>query len=74
MSGYERAPSASHSLGRNSISVPFVIAASVLAGVGLLLVLLWLITFNWLYFPGVALVLAGGLMLFDRRAGSDRAE
>ena len=57
----------------NSISVPFVILASVLMGVGLMLTFVWLITFNWLLFPGILVVVAGALMILDPRMGSDHA-
>ncbi|MCI4369360.1 MAG: hypothetical protein L3K09_07360 [Thermoplasmata archaeon] len=57
----------------NSISVPFVIAAAVLIGVGLFAMAAFLITFTWLYFLGILPVLAGALLLFDPRSGSDRS-
>ena len=57
----------------NTISVPFVILACVLMGVGLLMTLVWLITFNWLLFPGVGLVVIGALMTLSPRMGSDHA-
>jgi hypothetical protein len=57
----------------NTISIPFVLLASVLMGIGLLLTLVWLITFNWLLFPGVGLVVIGALMTLSPRMGSDHA-
>jgi uncharacterized membrane protein HdeD (DUF308 family) len=75
MSGYGSSRHGASPPARNSISVPFVIVAAILAGVGLFLLLTWLITsFDWVYFIGVAPLVAGALMLFDRRAGSDSAE
>ncbi|MCI4347355.1 MAG: hypothetical protein L3J97_01885 [Thermoplasmata archaeon] len=59
---------------RNSISIPYVVGASVLAGLGLLALQLWIITFEWIYFLGVLPVLFGALMLFHRYAGSNSAE
>ncbi|MCI4370393.1 MAG: hypothetical protein L3J81_03580 [Thermoplasmata archaeon] len=57
----------------NTISIPFVLLASVLMGVGLLLTLVWLITFNWLLFPGVGVVVVGALMVLSPKMGSDHA-
>jgi hypothetical protein len=57
----------------NSISLPWVLLASILMGIGVLLIVLWIVTFNFLYFTGVFVVLAGFLMVFDPRMGSDRA-
>jgi membrane-bound ClpP family serine protease len=56
-----------------TISIPWVIAAAVLVGVGLLILLYFLLSFNWLYLVGVAPVVVGGMMLFDRRAGPDHS-
>jgi Na+/proline symporter len=56
------------------VSVPFVVLASVLLGVGLFLVLTWLVTFQWAYIAGIPVLLAGFLLLFHRRAGLDAAE
>ncbi|HEV8050180.1 MAG TPA: hypothetical protein VGP88_06260 [Thermoplasmata archaeon] len=57
----------------NSISVPFVLLASVLMGIGLMLIFTWLITFDWLFFPGVLVVAIGAFMMLSPRMGSDHA-
>jgi len=57
----------------NSISVPFVLLASLLTGVGLMLTLTWLITYDWLFFPGILLVALGAFLMLDPRMGSDHA-
>ncbi|MCI4360058.1 MAG: hypothetical protein L3J95_06595 [Thermoplasmata archaeon] len=59
---------------RNSISVSFVIVASVVAVLGLFSLLLWLITFQWVYFFGVVPMTLGALMFFHTKMGSNRAE
>lgn len=58
---------------KSPISVGWVILAAVLCGIGLFLVWFWLSTFDWIYFPGVALVFIGGIMFFNHRAGLDHA-
>lgn len=55
------------------LSVPLTVGAAVLVGVGLLTIAYWLITFRWIYFGGVGLLAAGGLLLFTRATGPDRA-
>jgi len=57
----------------NSISVPFVLLASLLIGAGLMLTLTWLITYDWLFFPGILLVALGAFLMLDPRMGSDHA-
>jgi hypothetical protein len=57
----------------NSISVPYVVLASVVMGLGLMLTFTWLITFDWLYFPGVVVVVVGAVMMLSPRMGSDHA-
>jgi hypothetical protein len=57
----------------NTISVPFVIAAAALIGAGLFAISQFLVTFNYLYFGGVALVFLGAMMMLSPRAGSDHA-
>ncbi|MCI4346617.1 MAG: hypothetical protein L3K07_07720 [Thermoplasmata archaeon] len=54
-----------------SISVPYVIAAALMMGAGLFLVAAWVLTFDWVYFSGVALATAGFLMILHPLAGSD---
>jgi membrane-bound ClpP family serine protease len=58
---------------RSPISVGWVILAAVLIGIGLTLLAYFFLTFNLLYFVGIAPCVIGGLMLFDRRAGLDSA-
>jgi|HubBroStandDraft_1064217.scaffolds.fasta_scaffold28026_3 hypothetical protein len=55
------------------ISVPWVVLASVLCGVGLTLVWEWLTTFQWIWFSGVVLVFIGAMMFLNDRAGLDHA-
>jgi hypothetical protein len=68
-------PSESHPHHVSSpISLPWVVLASLLCGLGLFLVLgLWLATFEWIYFVGVIPVFLGGLMFLSPRAGLDHA-
>ena len=58
----------------NSLSVGYLVLATALCGVGISLTSLWMITQDWLYFPGLLLSVVGGLMLFSPRAGSNVAE
>jgi len=50
-----------------------VIGSAVLAGVGLLGVFYWLITFRWLYFASFAPLIVGAYLLFTRATGADHA-
>jgi hypothetical protein len=59
-------------LGR--VNVPWVVLSALLMGAGIFLILTWLITFDWVYFPGVGLMAVGFLLTFHPRAGLDRAE
>ncbi|HEV2167182.1 MAG TPA: hypothetical protein VGS23_09460 [Thermoplasmata archaeon] len=59
---------------RNSISVPFVIAAAVIAALGLFSLLYWVITFQWIFFLGAIPMAIGALMFFHPKMGSNRAE
>lgn len=54
-----------------SVSVLFVLLASVLIGGGLFLIAAWVLSFDWLYFTGVAPVAIGFLLLFSPKAGPD---
>ena len=63
-----------HAVGRNSISVPFVVAAALVASLGLFCLLLWVITFQWILFLGVIPMAIGALMFFHPKMGSNRAE
>jgi len=57
----------------NSLSIPFVLAAALLMGLGIFALTIWLVTFNWAWFAGVLPATVGALMMFDRRAGSESA-
>jgi Na+/proline symporter len=57
----------------NSISVPFVVLAAIVAMLGLFSLLYWVITFQWVFFLGVVPMTIGALMLFHPKAGSNRA-
>ncbi|MGA7922762.1 MAG: hypothetical protein WCA77_02165, partial [Thermoplasmata archaeon] len=58
---------------KTPISLPTVIASAVLIGAGLFSIIYWLLTFDWLWFGGVFLVLAGALLFFSRRTGLDHS-
>ena len=58
---------------RVPISVPWVILAAVLCGLGILSLSYWLITFTWILFGGVVPLALGAYMLFSPRAGWDHA-
>jgi hypothetical protein len=74
MSGYGAShASPPHGHERSPISVAWVILAAVLIGGGLFLIAYFFWNWNLLYLVGIAPCVAGGLMLFDRRAGLDAA-
>ncbi|MGD0256505.1 MAG: hypothetical protein ABSB90_01305 [Thermoplasmata archaeon] len=74
MSGYgERHSTPPHRHVSSPISVPWVVAAALLIGLGLTLLAYVLVTFDLLYFLGIVPCVVGGLMLFSRRAGVDSA-
>ncbi len=56
-----------------TISIPWVVLAALLCGLGLFTVAYWLLTGNWLYFAGLLALIAGALMLFHPRSGLDHA-
>lgn len=58
---------------KSAISIPWVVLSSLLAGIGIFSMVLWLYTLEWIYFGGILPILTGTLMMFDRRAGADRA-
>jgi hypothetical protein len=58
---------------KSPISVAWVLALSLLVGVGLFMLAYWFLTGSWLFFLGIAPVVAGGLMMFSPRAGADHA-
>jgi|GEM_PF-3296132 len=57
----------------NSLSLGYLVVATALCGVGIALTSLWMISGDWLYFPGLLLSVIGGLMLFSPHAGSNAA-
>jgi hypothetical protein len=59
---------------KSPISVPYLLAAAALIGVGLACASLWIVLFNWLLFLGFAPLALGAFMLFSPRAGADRAD
>jgi hypothetical protein len=63
--------SAAHSEG--SVSIPFVIGAAALIGLGLTGMAFWLITFHWIFLASVIPLAGGGLLLFTRASGPDHA-
>jgi hypothetical protein len=77
MSDYGGAPS--HEVAHGSahevspISVPWVVLASVICGIGITLMWQFVTTFNFLYFLGAPLILVGALMFLNERAGLDHA-
>lgn len=70
MAGYAHSSSAPS---KSPVSIPWVVLAALLAGIGIFSMILWLYTFQWIYFGGILPILTGTLMLFDRRAGADSA-
>ncbi|HYA57490.1 MAG TPA: hypothetical protein VEH57_03380 [Thermoplasmata archaeon] len=62
-------PAAEH----GSVSIPILVLAAVLVGLGLLGMAYWLITFQWALLASVIPLALGGLLLFTPRTGPDRA-
>ena len=76
MAGYSVAASPSPRDGaapRMSVSLPFLLAAAAIIGVGVMLFTEFMLTFQLLYLPSVLLFLLGGLMLFHPLSGPDRS-
>jgi len=73
MSGYGATSGSAHASASGSVSVPFLVLASVLIGAGLSGMAYWLVTFQWLYFASVIPLVLGAVMLFTRGTGPDRA-
>ena len=76
MAGYPVAASPSRSIGAApspSVSLPFLLAAAAIIGVGVMLFTEFMLTFELLYLPSVLLFLVGGLMLFHPLSGPDRS-
>ena len=62
-----------HAPASNSISVPFVVASALISTLGLLALLLWVITFQWILFLGVIPMTIGALMFFHPKMGANRS-
>ncbi|MGA8710454.1 MAG: hypothetical protein WB786_04390 [Thermoplasmata archaeon] len=73
MSEYGSEKGSAHPSAPSSLSVPFLVLASVLIGLGMAGMAYWLVTFQWLYFASVIPLVLGALMLFARGTGPDRA-
>ena len=57
----------------SALSVPFLVLAALLIGVGLFGVAYWMVTFDWVYFAALVPLVLGAYMLFTRGTGPDRA-
>ncbi|MCI4323283.1 MAG: hypothetical protein L3K03_04595 [Thermoplasmata archaeon] len=65
---------AMHEEPHNSLSIPVVVGAAVLMGVGLFLVLAWVIDqAHWIFFLGTLVAAVGFLLVFTQLTGSDRS-
>jgi len=73
MSEYSSAERSTTAPASTRLSVPFLVLASVLIGVGLFGMTYWLVTFGWAYFASVIPLVLGAYMLFSRGTGPDRA-
>jgi hypothetical protein len=56
-----------------SVSIPYLLLAALLCGVGLFGMAFWLVTQNWLYFASLIPLVLGAVMLFMRGTGPDHA-
>jgi len=73
MSGFSTGEPREHASTASSLSVPFLVLATVLIGVGMFGMAYWLVTFQWVYFASVIPLALGAYMLFTRGTGPDRA-
>jgi hypothetical protein len=73
MSAHVPATAAHGAHAASPISVPWVVAASVISAAGLFVIWWWLYTFNLEFGWGPFLVFIGLLMFMDKRAGWDHA-
>ncbi|MGP8078662.1 MAG: hypothetical protein ACLQD8_08055 [Thermoplasmata archaeon] len=62
---------AGHSEG--TVSIPLVVGAAALVGIGLTGMTFWLITFQWVLLASVVPLVVGALLLFSRATGPDHA-
>lgn len=56
-----------------SLSLPFLLAAAAIIGVGVMVFTEFMLTFDLVYLSSVLLFLLGGLMLFHPLSGPDRS-
>jgi len=73
MSEYGSEGSSAHASAARSVSIPFLVLAALLIGLGLSGMAFWLVTFQWLYFASLIPLVLGAYMLFTRGTGPDRA-
>jgi hypothetical protein len=73
MSEYSTAESPSARSAEGTLSVPYLVLASLLCGVGLFGMSFWLVTQNWLDFASLIPLVIGAYMLFTRGTGPDHA-
>ena len=73
MSGFPVAESSHAEESGERVSVPLVIVASLLCGVGLIGISYWLVTQSWLFFAALLPLIGGAYLLFTRVTGPDRA-
>lgn len=73
MSEYRTSAPAHSDGSAGRISVPVLLGAALLIGLGLLAIASWLIWFNWLDFLGILPLILGAYLLFTRGTGPDRA-
>lgn len=73
MAEHAAGPGAHGAAATGRISIPWVLLAAVLSGLGLFLVTFWLLTGDWVYFVGIPIVIVGCLMFFSPRMGIEHA-
>ncbi|HTT72958.1 MAG TPA: hypothetical protein VMG99_02235 [Thermoplasmata archaeon] len=73
MAASEAGPNTAHGSTVSPISIPWVVLSAVLCGGGLFMVSYWLLTQQWVWFSGVAVVIVGALMFLSPRMGWDHA-
>jgi len=73
MSEYPSRELPAHATETHGVSLPFLVLASVLIGLGMAGTMYWMVTFNWLYFASLVPLVLGAYMLFTRGTGPDRA-
>jgi len=73
MSSSLAASGAPRTSGHGSISIPVLVLAAALIGLGIAGLAYWLVVFQWLYLASVIPLALGGLLLFTPLTGPDRA-